>query len=122
MILRDAISPLQASFLDGPGPLVLRPCQREALEAIRSAEARGLTRQLVDLPTDCGKTVIFSSLIDQRGGRALVLAHRDELIHQAVEKLGLLNSAMEIGIVKAEHRRAVPLMHWMPRWGGIGDV
>jgi ATP-dependent helicase IRC3 len=102
MILPEAIAPSQALFLDGSGPLALRPYQCEALEAIRSSHARGVTCQLVALPTGTGKTVIFSHLIHERGGRALVLAHRDELIEQAVEKLLLVNPAMDVGVVKAE--------------------
>jgi ATP-dependent helicase IRC3 len=63
-----------------PHTLALRGYQQEAIEAINHAEMDGITRPLVALPTGIGKTVIFSHLIDQRAGRPLVLAHRDELI------------------------------------------
>jgi ATP-dependent helicase IRC3 len=56
----------------------------------------------VALPTGTGKTVIFSHLIDQRPGRSLVLAHRDELIRQTVDKLLLVNPDCAVGVVKAE--------------------
>jgi superfamily II DNA or RNA helicase len=79
-----------------------RPYQREAVEAIVAAEAQGCRRQLVALPTGTGKTVVFALLLQQRDGRALVLAHRDELIHQAVDKLHLVDPTMSIGVVKAE--------------------
>lgn len=82
-------------------PLPLRPYQAQALEAVRAAHQRGITRQLVVLPTGGGKTVVFAHMVSQRPGRALVLAHRDELISQAAGKLALVGGALDIGIVKA---------------------
>ncbi len=49
-----------------------------------------------------GKTVCFAHLIDRRPGRALVIAHRDELIQQAAGKLRQVAPTLEVGIVKAE--------------------
>ena len=83
-------------------PLPLRPYQAQALDAIGAAHARGVTRQLVVLPTGGGKTVVFAHLVSQRPGRALVLAHRDELISQAAGKLALVGGSLDIGIVKAK--------------------
>lgn len=55
----------------------------EQFKAVRSS--------LIVMPTGTGKTVVFSSIIDQaireRGGRAIVIAHREELIWQAVDKI-----------------------------------
>lgn len=83
--------------------LALRPYQLEAVEAVLKAETRGIQRQFIALPTGSGKTVCFAEVIRQRPGRALVLAHRDELIQQAVEKLSMVmpDRALEIGVVKA---------------------
>jgi ATP-dependent helicase IRC3 len=81
--------------------LALRPYQEESLQAITDAAQEGVQRPLVALPTGCGKTIIFSHLIDQRPGRSLVLAHRDELLRQCQDKLLLVNPAFDIGIVKA---------------------
>lgn len=79
---------LQGSFLrEKRGAMKLRPYQLEALEAIDAAQRRGLRRVLLALPTGAGKTVIFSSLVAQHSGRALVLAHRRELIAQAKTRL-----------------------------------
>jgi len=80
----------------------LRPYQRDAITAIGQAEARGVRRPLVAMPTGTGKTIVFADLIRRRSGRALVLAHRDELIGQAVAKIRLVHPRADIGVVKAE--------------------
>lgn len=86
------------------GPtLALRPYQQDTLRAIEAAAAAGIRRQLVALPTGAGKTVVFAHLARQRGGRTLILAHRDELIRQAVDKVRLVDPTARIGVVKAEH-------------------
>lgn len=75
-----APSPVRA----GPSP-VLRDYPIEAVEACEQAAAEGRRRALVVLPTGAGKTVAFAELIRRRnvGGRARVIAHRDELLAQA---------------------------------------
>ena len=83
--------------------LRLRPYQREAVEAIQQARARGIRRQAVQLPTGTGKTLVFSDVIRRTPGRGLIVAHRDELITQAVDKYRLGDPMASIGIVKAEH-------------------
>ena len=80
----------------------LRPYQAECLDAIYQRESEGIRRPLVSLPTGTGKTVIFAHLLAQRQGRSLVLAHRDELIRQAVDKLRMVDPSLDIGVVKAE--------------------
>jgi superfamily II DNA or RNA helicase len=79
----------------------LRDYQLEALAAVEEAEAAGTRRQLVALPTGTGKTVVFSELIARRGGRALILVHRDELVSQALDKLAVAGLE-DVGVVKAE--------------------
>lgn len=67
-----------------PLSITPRAYQTEAVQAVLSAYERGMRRSLVALPTGTGKTIVFALLLlQQRGGRALVLAHRDELIQQA---------------------------------------
>ena len=80
----------------------LRDYQAEALDAIADAYRRGKRRQLVVLPTGTGKTVIFASLAKRLNVPTLILAHRDELIRQAVEKISLVWPEAAVGIVKAE--------------------
>src|SRR5207302_7779674 len=82
--------------------LPLRDYQIEAIEAIEAAAGRGVRRPLVALPTGAGKTVVFSELIRRRGGRALVIAHREELIEQARDKLLMVSPDLQVGVVKAE--------------------
>lgn len=64
-----------------------RPYQQEAIDAVQSGWAQYRT-QLLNIPTGGGKTVIFSHLAQAAlPGRTLILAHRDELLDQAIEKL-----------------------------------
>ena len=84
-----------------PSSLALRPYQHEAIDEILAAIANGINRPLVSLPTGTGKTVVFAHLLAQRGGRGLVLAHRDELLRQAADKLMLVAPGLNVGIVKA---------------------
>jgi superfamily II DNA or RNA helicase len=67
--------------------VLLRPYQIQAHEAI----TRGFNeyqRQLVVKPTGSGKTILFASLAQHyQPRRTLVLAHREELITQAVDKI-----------------------------------
>ncbi len=65
----------------------LRPYQREAIEAVLTARQQGLRRMLISLPTGAGKTVIFAHLARLAKRQVLVLAHREELLGQAREKL-----------------------------------
>lgn len=68
----------------------LRPYQEEAKEKVLAEWDKGLNKTLLVLPTGCGKTIVFSKIIEERvrkGDRALVLAHRGELLKQASDKL-----------------------------------
>lgn len=65
----------------------MRPYQREAVEAVLAARRDGVRRMVLALPTGAGKTVIFSELIRRARHPVLVLAHRDELIEQARDKI-----------------------------------
>lgn len=68
----------------------LRPYQQEAREAIEREWDGGRKRTLLVLPTGTGKTIVFSSVVEDmvRGGdRVLILAHRGELLDQAADKL-----------------------------------
>jgi superfamily II DNA or RNA helicase len=90
---------------------VLRDYQRQCLGAI--AELRraspDVTRVAVEMATGLGKTITFAAAADEyldsfdgAGNRVLVLAHTDELIEQAAEKIRTVTRGRwTIGIVKA---------------------
>ena len=78
--------------------LTLRPYQQEAITAIERSLERGVRRPLIVLPTGCGKTLAFAALIARRGGSALVLAHRDELLRQAAAKIALADPTLGLGV------------------------
>lgn len=68
----------------------LRPYQKEAETAVLNEWDNGVLRTLLVLPTGCGKTIVFSKVIEDRvraGDKVLVLAHRGELLDQAADKL-----------------------------------
>ena len=80
---------------------MLRPYQVEAVNAIQNEWNNGNKKTLLVLPTGTGKTIVFSDVIKnqvQDGSRALILAHRGELLDQAATKLKEqtgLDSALE---------------------------
>lgn len=82
----------------------LRPYQAESVQAIRQSLARHRSTLLV-LPTGCGKTVVFAATakLAAAKGRVLVLAHRQELIHQAVDKIQKF-SGLSCSIEMADER------------------
>ncbi|MFS0820780.1 DEAD/DEAH box helicase [Bacillus sp. 1P02SD] len=68
----------------------LRDYQQTARESIQKEWEQGIKKTLLVLPTGCGKTIVFSKVIEDRvkkGERVLVLAHRGELLDQAADKL-----------------------------------
>jgi superfamily II DNA or RNA helicase len=67
----------------------LRDYQQACIAAVEEGW-RGHSRLLIVLGTGGGKTVIFSHLAKmevERGGKVLILAHTDELLDQAIDKL-----------------------------------
>lgn len=86
--------------------LILRPYQKEALDAVLLNANNGISRQLVVLPTGSGKTVIFSQLpiIKPNTLPMLVLAHRSELLEQAKSKILQSNPNLTVEIEQAERK------------------
>jgi superfamily II DNA or RNA helicase len=73
-----------------PSSIVLRPYQLEAINAV-FAKWREYHRLLLIWPTAAGKTIGFAHVADRRiaFGPVLILAHRDELVEQAIDKIAL---------------------------------
>ncbi len=74
----------------------LRPYQEEARQAVER-QWEQVDKTLLVLPTGTGKTVVFSKIIEDRvrqGSRALILAHRGELLDQAADKLASATGLM----------------------------
>jgi superfamily II DNA or RNA helicase len=78
----------------------LRPYQQECLASILSAYKQGRRRLLISLPTGTGKTVVFVNFVRgfQMKKKLLVLAHRDELLEQARDKLALYAPEASVSI------------------------
>lgn len=87
----------------------LRPYQQEAVDAIESGWSE-FPRQLLVLPTGCGKTIVFSRIAQDQSkrGRVLILAHRDELIEQARDKYHSLTGEYA-GKIKANENLLMPV-------------
>ena len=67
----------------------LRPYQQKAVDSIFKSWGE-FDKTLLVLPTGCGKTVCFAKVAERAlkdGGKALVLAHREELLTQARDKI-----------------------------------
>ncbi len=82
----------------------LRDYQQEGVDAIRSAYKAGKRRVFYVLSTGGGKTAIFCHIASGCAAAAkesLILAHRDELISQASQRLEI--HELEHGIIKAGH-------------------
>lgn len=90
---------------------VLRPYQLRALEAVREAMLAGHRRIVLVAPTGAGKTTIAAEAIRRctaRGQYVVFLAHRQELIQQASDRLDGLG--IPHGIIQGDHPRWAPAM------------
>ena len=79
----------------------LRDYQKSALDSIEEGFSRAKSL-LISVPTGGGKTVIFNTYALNRNFRTLVVAHRDELIEQALDKYVMVGgSFMDCGRIVA---------------------
>lgn len=84
--------------------MTLRPYQNKAIEAVEAEFTKGIRSTLIVLATGCGKTIVFSNLAAREvrnGGRVLILAHRGELLEQAIDKL-YKATGIRAGLEKAD--------------------
>ncbi len=97
-----------------------RPYQIAATDGVCDAFfTNGYNRLLVKSPTGTGKTVWFAGLIEdprilawiaqmvKRGANVLVIAHREELLDQAAEKISAQNRGMMVSIEQGDRRASV---------------
>jgi len=84
-------------------PIELRDYQEHTITALLKPP-EDVTRSLAVLPTGSGKTIIFAALLDRvlrNGERALVLAHREELLTQARDKIAFAAPSLHVEIEQA---------------------
>jgi superfamily II DNA or RNA helicase len=83
--------------------LQLRDYQQDLISRIYQSWESGNRKVLAQLPTGGGKTIVLSAIIDramQTDLKCLVLAHRAELINQAVDKLEAITDR-PVGVIKS---------------------
>jgi len=87
----------------------LRDYQQDGVDQCRAQYAAGHRRVLYVLPTGGGKTYVFSYIaasVAAKGGRVVILVHKDDLLRQASESL------RSIGV---PHGIIAPGYPWEPR-------
>lgn len=91
----------------------LRPYQMDGLNATTESLNNGLNRILEKLPTGTGKTVMFAALLDHlqpwltslpetKGAKMMVIAHREELLEQAADKIRRQNPGLMVAIEQGD--------------------
>ena len=82
--------------------LKLRDYQIDAVNSVLDEFKAGFMRQLIILPTGSGKTIVMAAIAKQFNKKTILLAHREELITQAVDKFKLFWPEVDIGVCMAE--------------------
>lgn len=84
--------------------IVLRDYQKDAVERVMASwQKEPSGRELLVLPTGSGKTIVFSEIarrIAEQGVLTLILAHRDDLLDQAIDKYKMSRPDAVVGKVK----------------------
>jgi superfamily II DNA or RNA helicase len=92
----------------------LRPYQVEAVNRVET-EWRDHKSTLLVLPTGCGKTIVFADIIRRAfPRRALVLAHREELVFQAQQKI-MQSTGWRVDVEMGQARADMDCMFGGPR-------
>ncbi len=86
-----------------PESLILRDYQIEAVNKILESFRNKQNRPLITMATGTGKTVVFAEVIKRLNQPSLILAHREELLNQAVNKIKIVNSEADVGILQGVH-------------------
>ncbi|KAI8919472.1 P-loop containing nucleoside triphosphate hydrolase protein [Powellomyces hirtus] len=91
-------------------PAILRPYQQECIAKSLEALSRGVKRQIISLPVASGKTTVFAHLIPlipcptPQATKILVLAHKTELIQQAVATFRRALPGVTLGVEEGSKR------------------
>ncbi|MGD8453627.1 MAG: DEAD/DEAH box helicase [Phycisphaerae bacterium] len=89
--------------------MVLRPYQREAVDAVYAFLRARDDNPCVVIPTAGGKTPVMATIcrdaVQVWHGRVLILAHVRELLEQAAEKLQLVAPDLPVGVYSAGLKR-----------------
>jgi DNA repair protein RadD len=89
--------------------MILRPYQREAVDAVYAYLRSHDDNPCVVIPTAGGKTPIMATIckdaVGQWNGRVLILAHVKELLEQTADKLRAVCPEVEFGIYSAGLKR-----------------
>ncbi|MEL4896694.1 DEAD/DEAH box helicase [Crocosphaera sp. Alani8] len=87
-------------------PYPLRDYQVQLIQEIYQHWKNGQTKVLAQLPTGAGKTICFAAIASEfacRGEKVIILAHREELVLQAADKLRTV-TGQQVGIIKAKYK------------------
>lgn len=82
---------------------ILRDFQEEACQAVKDALDEGIQRQKIVLPTGSGKAVLIAQIPKINPGQTFVLAHREELLTQAADKIAKANPELSIYIEQGDN-------------------
>jgi superfamily II DNA or RNA helicase len=84
----------------------LRDYQTDLIDRLNQAWNTGTRSALLQLSTGGGKTIVFSHVVNTSrsvGASCLILAHREELIKQAADKVEAIANE-PVGIIKAGYK------------------
>ena len=85
--------------------MILRDYQREAVDAVYQYLGNNAGNPVIELPTGSGKTPVLSTLcsdvVQQWGGRVLVVSHVKELLQQQHATLQAICPDIEVGLYSA---------------------
>ena len=87
--------------------IILRDYQEECVNTIIDyAKTKKVLKQVIVLATGLGKTIVFGHLpskVKAKGKKTLILAHREELLTQAKDRLLMIDPSLRIGIEQGDN-------------------
>lgn len=93
-------------------PVILRPYQEQMQQAWFAARDRGIQRGLIVAATGTGKTTVFWSILDlynrySRAFSGMILAHRQELLSQAMHRGRSQCPMISVGIESGDSKASI---------------